>query len=100
MRHAQASKPRRGARHSLSIGLVAIGCTLAIAACASSGKASNSVRRNAFLAFSECMRSHGVPNCQGSWEFPRCDHGNSPPWERVESAGRMALMALRWALIR
>ena len=38
--------------------------------------------------------------CQGSWEFPRCDHGNSPPWERVESAGRMALMASRWARIR
>jgi integrase len=38
--------------------------------------------------------------CQGSWKFPRCDHGNSPPWERVESAGRMALMASRWARIR
>src|SRR5450755_82444 len=39
-------------------------------------------------------------DCQGSREFPRCDHGNSPPWERVESAGRMALMASRWARIR
>ena len=64
MRHAQASKPRRGARHSLSIGLVAIGCTLAIAACASSGKASNSVRRNAFLAFSrKFLRVWPDPQC-------------------------------------
>ena len=38
--------------------------------------------------------------CQGSREFPTCDHGNSPPWDRVESAGRMALMASRWARIR
>jgi transposase len=34
--------------------------------------------------------------CQGSREFPGCDHGNSPP----VSAGRRASMASRWARMR
>jgi hypothetical protein len=34
--------------------------------------------------------------CQGSREFPGCDHGFSPP----VIAGRRALMASRWARIR
>jgi hypothetical protein len=41
--------------------MVAIGCALAVAACGSSNKPSDSSGREAFLAFSECMRSHGVP---------------------------------------
>jgi hypothetical protein len=41
-----------------------IGCALAITACGSSGsKSSHSGSgRTSFLAFSECMRSHGVPS--------------------------------------
>ena len=38
--------------------------------------------------------------CQGSREFPRCDHGNSPPGARPVSAGRSALMASRWRRMR
>ena len=38
--------------------------------------------------------------CQGSPEFPRCDHGNSPPGARPVSAGRSALMASRWRRMR
>ena len=38
--------------------------------------------------------------CQGSREFPRCDHGNSPPAGRPVSAGRSAAMALRWRRMR
>ena len=34
--------------------------------------------------------------CQGSREFPRCDHGNSPP----VIALRSVLMASRWARMR
>ncbi|MGO9898427.1 MAG: hypothetical protein ACLP0J_01765 [Solirubrobacteraceae bacterium] len=44
------------------IPFVAVTCTTAIAACGSSGNRSQSVHQNGFLAFSECMRSHGVPN--------------------------------------
>jgi hypothetical protein len=35
---------------------------MAIAACRSSSNTSQPAHRDAFLAFSECMRSHGVPN--------------------------------------
>jgi hypothetical protein len=34
--------------------------------------------------------------CQGSPDFPGCDHENSPP----VIAGRSALMASRWARMR
>jgi hypothetical protein len=38
--------------------------------------------------------------CQGSREFLRCDHGNSPPAGRAVRAGRRALMASRWRRMR
>jgi transposase len=38
--------------------------------------------------------------CQGSREFPRCDHGNSPSGARPVSAGRSAAMASRWRRMR
>jgi hypothetical protein len=41
----------------------AIGCAVAIAGCGSSGnKPSHSGSGGSFVAFSVCMRSHGVPN--------------------------------------
>jgi hypothetical protein len=42
----------------------AIGCGIMLAACGSSGKPSGSAQpaHSRFLAFSTCMRSHGVPN--------------------------------------
>ncbi len=43
---------------------------------------------------------NGRSVCQGSREFPRCDHGNSPPGARPVSAGRSALMASRWRRMR
>jgi hypothetical protein len=51
-----------GLRHCLSIALVAIGATVAVAACGSSNTTSKSAHHDAFLAYSRCMRSHGVPN--------------------------------------
>src|SRR5450755_2532726 len=42
----------------------------------------------------------GPAGCQGSREFPRCDHGNSPPGARPVSAGRSAAMASRWRRMR
>ena len=39
-------------------------------------------------------------HCQGSWKFPRCDHGNSPPGGRPVRAGRSAVMASRWRRMR
>ena len=38
--------------------------------------------------------------CQGSREFPRCDHGNSSPGARPVRAGRSAAMASRWRRMR
>jgi hypothetical protein len=58
---SNARSPNRHC-YSLSIVVVAAGCALAIAACGSSGKTDKSARSNALLAFSECMRSHGVTN--------------------------------------
>jgi hypothetical protein len=62
VRHAQASNPALHQRQSGLIALIAVGCALTVTACGSSTKASNSRREGAFLAFSQCMRSHGVPN--------------------------------------
>jgi hypothetical protein len=63
LRHAQVRKqPSEAHRHGLFIALVAIGCALVIAACGSSSNATNSVLQAPFLAFSKCMRSHGVPS--------------------------------------
>lgn len=45
----------------LMVALAAVSCAVASAACGSSGRNSQSAHHNAFLAFSECMRSHGVP---------------------------------------
>jgi hypothetical protein len=60
--HAQVRTPTRRHRHGFWTALVAVGSVLAIAACGSSSKPSNSTAHDAFLSFSKCMRSHGVPN--------------------------------------
>jgi hypothetical protein len=55
-------------RRGLLIGVAAAACAVAIAACGSSGATNSSSRvtanskRAGALAFSKCMRSHGVPN--------------------------------------
>jgi hypothetical protein len=57
---AHPSLPRRRLWFVAAI----IGCALAITACGTSGSKSSHTGsgRTRFLAFSECMRSHGVPN--------------------------------------
>jgi hypothetical protein len=62
MRDTSTRMPAGGMRHCRSFALVAIGCTLAVAACGSANTTSKSAHRDAFLAYSKCMRSHGVPN--------------------------------------
>jgi hypothetical protein len=62
VRHAQVSTPANRHRNGFGIALVAVGRVLAIAACGSSSKTSSSTGHNAFLGFSKCMRSHGVPD--------------------------------------
>ncbi|HEY3725603.1 MAG TPA: hypothetical protein VGL51_00415 [Solirubrobacteraceae bacterium] len=55
------TRPTRRRRPSLLATLTAVGCVLAIAGCGSSGhKPGASSHASAGLAFSECMRSHGV----------------------------------------
>jgi hypothetical protein len=48
----------------LWLGAAIIGCALTITACGTSGSSSSHTGsgRTSFLAFSQCMRSHGVPN--------------------------------------
>jgi hypothetical protein len=48
--------------YRLLIALASITCAVAIAACGSSSNSGQSARHNAFLAYSNCMRSHGVPS--------------------------------------
>ncbi len=63
MHNAGGSKARDRDRPGSSIWLAVVACALAIAACGSSGhKPSTASHAQPFLAFSECMRSHGVPN--------------------------------------
>jgi hypothetical protein len=58
-----ATTAYRRCRHRVLAALVAGVCVVATAACGSSGhKPSASSSTHSFLAFSECMRSHGVPN--------------------------------------
>lgn len=51
-------------RHRLWFAAAIFGCAVAITACGSSGSKSShpGSGRTSFLAFSRCMRSHGVPN--------------------------------------
>jgi hypothetical protein len=44
------------------ITLAAVTCVVVIAACGSSSNTSKPARNGAFVAYSECIRSHGVPN--------------------------------------
>ena len=52
-------------RHLSGAAILALACALALAACGSSGKkpaAKSHGSGNAFIAFSKCMRAHGVTN--------------------------------------
>ena len=62
VRRQRARTPRGGACHRPLVTLAAITCAVAIAACGSSNDNKQSAHQSAFLPFSECMRSHGVPN--------------------------------------
>jgi hypothetical protein len=50
-------------RNHLQVMLAAVGCAMALVACGSSGsQPSSSARSRSFVAFSVCMRAHGVPD--------------------------------------
>jgi hypothetical protein len=60
--HIPTSKSQH-LRRDLSIGFAALVCALAVCACGSSSKPGQSTPgRSQFLAFSQCMRTHGVSN--------------------------------------
>ena len=53
--------PCRGPAHRLSIGIVGLGCALAIAACGASGApGARAPAQNQALAYVPCIRSHGI----------------------------------------
>jgi hypothetical protein len=91
------------APHPLKLPLVAVACSVAVAACGSSAKPSNSASsplaatHSAALKFSACMRTHGEPN------FPDPTSGgqtvgpvdkNSPAFRNAQQACRRPLRAL------
>jgi hypothetical protein len=65
MKDASTSTAADRHRQSVSITLAAVSCLLLIAACGSSNNSRNAAASSgyaAFLKFSVCMRSHGLPN--------------------------------------
>jgi hypothetical protein len=62
LRRRPTGTPPGSVRYRPPVALAAITCAVAIAACGSSNSNSQSANHGGFLAFSECMRSHGVPN--------------------------------------
>ena len=65
MRTAISSDIRGSHRRQLPLALVALSCTVVVAACGSSGKSSSGGSNAKFAAgvrFADCMRSHGVSN--------------------------------------
>ena len=82
------------------IALPSVVCAVAIAACGSSGhKPSASSHAQSFLAFSECMRSHGVtafPDSQlRRWDQPR-RHGHQPCRTGVRGCAGHLPQAAAW----
>jgi hypothetical protein len=64
MRSAIPIESSASERRRLPVALAVLGCVLTIAACGSSSHSTTSVAagHSAFLAFAECLRSHGVPD--------------------------------------
>jgi hypothetical protein len=75
---------------SLSIVLASLGCATAIAACGSSGHKSSASSQGPWLAFTQCMRSHGVPNLpdpsgQGGFQIPASVNPASPAFQAAQA---------------
>jgi hypothetical protein len=62
VRRQRTGTPKVSACHRPLIAFAAMTCAVAIAACGSSNNNNHSPHQSPFLPFSECMRSHGVPN--------------------------------------
>ncbi|MGO9884120.1 MAG: hypothetical protein ACLPV4_14010, partial [Solirubrobacteraceae bacterium] len=65
MRSTPTTKTPCGQCRVLAAALAALGCAAAVAACGSSSPSSSAAALKGYsqgVTFSECMRSHGVPN--------------------------------------
>lgn len=63
LRTTDTQRPR-GRTRTLSAGLAALSCAVAVAACGSSGNSGTTAASGGFnqgVKYSECMRSHGLP---------------------------------------
>lgn len=74
----------------LSIVLASLGCVTAIAACGSSEHKSSASSQGSWLAFAQCMRSHGVPNLpdpsgQGGFIIPATVNVASPAFQAAQA---------------
>ena len=74
------------------VGLVLLGCAIALAACGSSSKPKSTVDLGTSpqgVKYSDCMRSHGVPdfpdlNANGSVSLPSSINPQSPAFQSAE----------------
>jgi hypothetical protein len=71
--------------------LAAVACAVLIAACGSSNKPSASSHHSQFLAFSECMRSHGVtdfpdPSSTGGIQLSGNENPFSPAFKSAQAS--------------
>jgi hypothetical protein len=91
------TRPKPDHHHrSVALMLATLGCAVAIAACGSSGKPSNgsgSGRRSAGIAFSDCMRAHGMtnfpdPSGSGAFQLPAGVNPQSPGFQSAQHACR------------
>ena len=89
---------RESARHSDACGSIE-NAAIAARNAAFAARRMNDLRTAIPLLESTAER-YRTRRCQGSREFPRCDHGNSPPSGRPVSAGLRAAMASRWRRMR
>jgi hypothetical protein len=76
---------------SLAIVLASLACATSIAACGSSVHKSSASSPGSWLAFAQCMRSHGVPNFpdpdgQGGMSIPDSVNPASPAFQAAQAA--------------
>ena len=89
---ASSGRPLSGPRRSLEITLAAITCAVAIAACGSSSKPRSTADVGSSpqsIKYSDCMRSHGVPNfpdlnADGSVSLPSSINPQAPAFQAAQ----------------
>jgi hypothetical protein len=88
------SKVLSSHRHNVSAALAAVSCTVAIAACGSSGRSSGAAASSGStqgVRYADCMHSHGAPNfpdpgVNGSINLPSAIDPQAPAFRSAQHA--------------